>query len=170
MTGLAFDRAAAFKAATALYDFYANDHSRWTQGAVARDAEGRELAGRPLTDAASWCIAGAAEVTGVSKEEWDAFAASAHELRGEPVVAWVDAPGRTFDEVAELLEEVAASTAPECICDFPTGCGGTEHVQCSGCGGDLCVCAACGGYGEMDCPGCDDCPRDDDDSSDEDQS
>lgn len=45
----------------------------------------------------------------------------------------------------------------ECICEFPEGCAGNGVLYCEGCGGDLCVCAACHGGGEMECPGCEDC-------------
>jgi hypothetical protein len=50
----------------------------------------------------------------------------------------------------------------DCICDFQSTCRGTGMLHCSGCGGDLCVCAACFGHGETECDGCDECPRDDD--------
>lgn len=49
-----------------------------------------------------------------------------------------------------------------CICDFPATCNGAGYLACSGCGGDLCVCAHCFGHGEIECPGCDECPREDD--------
>lgn len=53
----------------------------------------------------------------------------------------------------------------DCLCDFADTCGGLGVIYCDGCGGDLCVCA-CGG--ELECPGCDECPdRDDDDFDDE---
>lgn len=49
----------------------------------------------------------------------------------------------------------------ECICEPGTSCGATGMVEaCVGCGGDLCVCAACNGWGmneEIECPGCIDC-------------
>lgn len=51
----------------------------------------------------------------------------------------------------------------DCICDWPTTCGGLGMLLCEGCGGDLCVCA-CGG--ELDCDGCEQCPDDDDDDDD----
>lgn len=47
----------------------------------------------------------------------------------------------------------------KCICEWEGGCGGAGVLHCSGCGGDLCVCA-CGG--EMDCDGCEDCDFGDD--------
>lgn len=49
---------------------------------------------------------------------------------------------------------------PECICDFELRCFGSGFLTCIGCGGDQCVCEACGTGGEMECPGCDDCPMD----------
>lgn len=59
-----------------------------------------------------------------------------------------------------------------CICDFPLSCGGSGTIACSGCGGDQCVCAACHGNGERECPGCSMCegdsgPNDDYDEQDE---
>ena len=42
-----------------------------------------------------------------------------------------------------------------CMCDFPSSCGGTGHLECDGCGGDICVCLCGGDLGE--CPGCEDC-------------
>lgn len=53
-----------------------------------------------------------------------------------------------------------------CMCDWPSECSGTGTVNCSGCGGDICVCR-CGG--EQSCPGCTYC-QDwdcDDDTSDD---
>lgn len=41
-----------------------------------------------------------------------------------------------------------------CMCDFPDECIGDGILACSGCGGDLCVCRACFGHGETECPGC----------------
>ena len=52
--------------------------------------------------------------------------------------------------------------ARQCMCDFPATCNGAGYVKCTGCGGDLCVCAACFGHGEEECDGCDECPREDD--------
>lgn len=46
----------------------------------------------------------------------------------------------------------------DCLCEFPSTCGGLGALVCEGCGGDFCVCA-CGG--ELDCPGCDECPNTD---------
>lgn len=46
-----------------------------------------------------------------------------------------------------------------CMCEWPDGCGGLGTLICDGCGGDTCVCQ-CGG--EMECPGCDECPNEDD--------
>jgi hypothetical protein len=44
----------------------------------------------------------------------------------------------------------------DCLCEFPSECNGTGVFTCEVCGGDQCVCA-CGG--EMECPGCDECPN-----------
>lgn len=51
---------------------------------------------------------------------------------------------------------------PKCMCDFEYECAGTRVLCCRGCGGDLCVCAACYGHGEQSCPGCVDCQEPDD--------
>jgi hypothetical protein len=48
----------------------------------------------------------------------------------------------------------------DCMCEFPSTCGGLGVLDCDGCGGDFCICI-CGG-GSIDCPGCDECPDDDD--------
>lgn len=45
-----------------------------------------------------------------------------------------------------------------CICEWRGGCSGVGMLECTGCGGDLCVCL-CGG--EQDCDGCEDCGGDD---------
>jgi hypothetical protein len=45
----------------------------------------------------------------------------------------------------------------ECICEFPEGCAGLGVLYCDGCGGDICVCGACNGAGEVSCEGCEDC-------------
>jgi len=47
-----------------------------------------------------------------------------------------------------------------CICEYPPTCSGDGALYCQGCGGDLCVCRACGGSGMsigIECQGCDDC-------------
>lgn len=44
-----------------------------------------------------------------------------------------------------------------CMCDFPRTCDGDGRLSCRGCGGDLCVCAACYGQGESECYGCPAC-------------
>lgn len=50
----------------------------------------------------------------------------------------------------------------ECICEFDEECDGSGNLQCRGCGGDGCFCAACFGHGESECYGCDMCePADD---------
>lgn len=45
----------------------------------------------------------------------------------------------------------------ECMCEFPSHCGGGGMLECDGRGGDLCVCAACYGQGLIECPGCSEC-------------
>jgi hypothetical protein len=45
-----------------------------------------------------------------------------------------------------------------CNCDFDYGCDGYGMLQCSGCGGEVCVCT-CGG--ERPCGGCSACEEDD---------
>jgi hypothetical protein len=47
----------------------------------------------------------------------------------------------------------------DCICEFPTDCGGLGVVFCLGCGGDLCVCPACPMGGDQDCD-CEMCGQD----------
>ena len=59
----------------------------------------------------------------------------------------------------QLPNPKRTSRKVECVCDWPSTCEGTGMLQCEGCGGQDCVCD-CGG--EIECPGCDDCPRDDD--------
>lgn len=53
----------------------------------------------------------------------------------------------------------------DCICDFPADCNGSGSRDCTGCGGDLCVCAqSYGGGCSVECSdfgGCAMCPRDD---------
>jgi hypothetical protein len=47
----------------------------------------------------------------------------------------------------------------DCICEFPSRCGGLGMLYCDGCGGDQCICI-CGG--ESECFGCPDCEGNDD--------
>jgi hypothetical protein len=61
----------------------------------------------------------------------------------------------------------SSSSKPLCICDWPRTCGGSGMLECTGCGGDTCVCAACYGHGVIGCTGCDECAYLDDDSEDE---
>ena len=51
---------------------------------------------------------------------------------------------------------------PECVCGpcRATRCGGTGMLDCW-CGGETCICLACG-CGEIECDGCDDCKETDD--------
>lgn len=44
-----------------------------------------------------------------------------------------------------------------CMCDFPTECDGGGLLECTGCGGEFCVCGPCNGHGEMECDGCSAC-------------
>lgn len=62
---------------------------------------------------------------------------------------------------------MTTSSKPSCICDWPRTCGGSGMLECRGCGGDLCVCAACYGHGVIACTGCDECAYLDDDPEDE---
>jgi hypothetical protein len=48
-------------------------------------------------------------------------------------------------------------TRGRCICDFPDDCDGSGHINCRGCGGDFCFCAACFGHGATECEGCGNC-------------
>lgn len=43
----------------------------------------------------------------------------------------------------------------DCMCYWPRVCSGLGVIECSGCGGDSCVCI-CGG-GPIECDGCRDC-------------
>lgn len=47
--------------------------------------------------------------------------------------------------------------AAACICEFRSTCGGDGEIECIGCGGEFCVCAACNGNGSMECYGCEEC-------------
>lgn len=46
---------------------------------------------------------------------------------------------------------------PDCMCEFDQICGGDGVLDCRGCGGEFCCCAACFGQGITECPGCVDC-------------
>ncbi len=52
------------------------------------------------------------------------------------------------------------------LCDMSfleSGCGGTGSLNCF-CGGDFCVCH---NHGEVECPGCEDCERENDECFDD---
>ena len=55
----------------------------------------------------------------------------------------------------------AKGTADQLFDDYVLvdSCGGSGTIHCY-CGGDFCVCH---NHGEIECPGCPDCERDDDD-------
>lgn len=54
------------------------------------------------------------------------------------------------DDAGEVLDD-------SCICEFADECDGSGQVECIGCGGETCVCGSCGGRGESECPGCENC-------------
>lgn len=90
-----------------------SDGSKWTQGASARDATGRDCS--PLSpDAARWCLHGAViRCYGLGTDEAVAIYIKLDETVGDSkngenyaqwnYAQWNDAPERTFKEIKDLL-------------------------------------------------------------------
>jgi hypothetical protein len=87
------------------------DSSKWTQGALARNRDGRVcMPGSP--DAESWCLIGAICRTYRDNESLNAaieavdrvITGGCHDGIDE-IEEWNDYPGRTFEEILEVLEK-----------------------------------------------------------------
>jgi hypothetical protein len=82
----------------------------WTQGVLARDAQGKGVCGPPFSGACSYCASGAI-IAAAGEFEMAYYDLVAH-LIGDVVPVWNDAPGRTQSEVVSTLR-LAASKARE---------------------------------------------------------
>lgn len=102
--------------------WYGGDASKWTQNAHGRDADGRgyddddfkrhRKGGGEITCA---CLIGAESIArgfvGIAYGD-DHFGDRVQALTGQIVVAWNDAPERTFADVVAILERIAAEPTP----------------------------------------------------------
>lgn len=83
---------------------------RWTQGSLARDAEGAPVC-LSRNPPVAFCVSGAfAEVckgTPTTRPERVAFIAALERCTGNNVPAWNDDRDRTFEDVQKLLTELA---------------------------------------------------------------
>lgn len=78
----------------------------WTQYAYARNAEGVNV-DEDAPSACAWCIRGALWKAGARAEVHDAVDAAVAEVIGKPYPhEFNDTPGRTQEEVIQLLETV----------------------------------------------------------------
>ena len=74
----------------------------WTQGAAARNADGKVS----LENATCWCLYGA--IGNFAEESWDVVWEDFKRLSGiRAPIAWNDAPERTQSEVVEALRAAA---------------------------------------------------------------
>lgn len=81
---------------------------KWTQGAFCKTADGRDC-GR--VEAVCFCLKGAMQVCYIAPQKrtmiYEKMAAVLPEAEGIcRIVAWNDAPERTFEEVKELVERL----------------------------------------------------------------
>jgi len=87
-----------------IQELYSNDPSRWTKGSDARDINGATVDVDDVS-AVCWCLLGAsARCYGKGRciEMHDKIV----DKVGCCVSHWNDAPGRTFEEVKALVEEL----------------------------------------------------------------
>lgn len=94
-----------------MLELFAGDPRRWTQGAMARDADGKSTTARS-PDAASWCLTGAryraCRQLGAPQQHDETFL-DAVELRiRDEIPHWNDDPERTFADIERLLKELAS--------------------------------------------------------------
>lgn len=81
------------------------DESKWTKSLYARDRDGFATDCDSLT-ATCWCLDGAMQrCYGLTQDYNLAFVCVARRIKSG-VVAWNDAPERTFGEVRALVEEL----------------------------------------------------------------
>jgi len=85
-------------------ELFSNDSSRWTRGANARDINGaREDV--DSNSALCWCLVGAS-IKCYGRSSWSYICDKIVDKVGCRVVDWNDAPGRTFEDVKALVEEL----------------------------------------------------------------
>lgn len=87
-----------------------SDPSKWTQGAVARDYKGKPVY-PDHEEAVCWCPVGAAQKCYPEYQQALEVGDRIRErIYGEPrqfgLPQWNDAPGRTFEEVRQVLLEL----------------------------------------------------------------
>lgn len=79
------------------------DESKWNKGCYARNASGNEVS-ISSTDASCWCLSGA--IHKCYGDTWDVHDIICKKLNAETVCSWNDAPGRTFNDIKSLIEEL----------------------------------------------------------------
>lgn len=72
-----------------------------------------------------------------------------------------------LDDLDDDCDDAPFDVDSGCMCEWQTSCHGTGLVECSGCGGDQCICV-CAGHA-IDCPGCSECPDQHDDCDDDEE-
>lgn len=100
----------AADAARAMLELFAYDASRWTQEAEARDISGNDDVSPLDGGAACWCVYGAARRVLGREPHLSAIDKALERLTGEDEypVMWNDDPDRTFADVVDVLERIAA--------------------------------------------------------------
>jgi len=87
-----------------IQELFSNDRSRWTKEVCARDINGAEV--NFYDDSAvCWCLLGASAKCYGIDFEYDIYNKITAKV-GCDVSDWNDAPGRTFEEVKDLVEEL----------------------------------------------------------------
>ena len=99
--------------ARAILDWYDGNAARWGRNKFAVDNTGLSVSPKSML-AVRWCIIGAAKRVGCLdadevRSDFNAACSSALGLEHRGFVSsWNDAPERTFADVVELLEKIAA--------------------------------------------------------------
>jgi hypothetical protein len=76
---------------------------KWTQGAMARNADG-DVVAVTSPKAVRWCLAGAIKRSN-GTEDWEKAYDAFFETNKRRGISWNDAPERTFEEVRAALIE-----------------------------------------------------------------
>ena len=78
---------------------------KWTQHTTARNTDGI-VCNAWDPEAASWCLAGAAEACYPEREKGDSVFGRIAQACGEHIVDWNDNKARTYQEVIELCRKL----------------------------------------------------------------
>ena len=82
----------------------------WCQGSSAEDADGRGV-GASEDEAVAWCLWGALLAVGATDEDEVKVSGAIHRQVHRDMLDWNDEPGRTQEDVLDMLAKVKAGLA-----------------------------------------------------------